>query len=74
MAKVIQTTGDMRIFLANLALAVAHGETKPDQAAVAIKACKEINTSLYSEIKVAAIRAAAGKGSENLGDMGIGGS
>lgn len=55
------TTGDVRTFLANIALAVIRDEVKVPQAAIAVKACEQINVSLYSEIKLAAMQIAAGK-------------
>ena len=70
----IKTTGDMRKFLANVAVSVAQGETDVHQATAPIKACKEISTSLYSEIKVNEMFAQAGKGTSALGDLPIHGN
>lgn len=67
----IETTGDLRAFLANVALAVSRGDMKINEAAVAVKACEQINASLYSEIKSAALQLAAGQSSPPLGDMQI---
>lgn len=70
----IKTTGDIRKFLANVAVSVAQGETDVHKATAAIKACKEISTSLYSEIKVNEMFAQAGKGTSALGDLPIHGN
>ena len=65
----METTGDLRTFLAGLAVAVVHGDTKPQEAAIAIKACKEINSSLYSEIKAATIQVELGRTPSALGEL-----
>lgn len=67
----IKTTSDLRQFLANLAVGVAQGDADVQKAAVAIKACKEINASLYSEIKSAAMQVELGRKPHGLGDMPI---
>lgn len=72
-ARQIETTGDLRRFLGNIALAVAQGNMKPLDAAVAVKACEQINMSLYSEIKSAAIQAAAKREVPPLGSLRIDG-
>jgi hypothetical protein len=71
----LQTTGDLRTFLANVALAVSQGDMKPQDAAIAVKACKELNASLYSELKNRTIQLEAAPGVEvpALGDLLIGG-
>ena len=71
MAKEIRTTGELRKFLANTAVGVVQGDVKPDKAAIAVKACKEVNASLYSEIKAASIAKAAGKEAAELGKLPI---
>ena len=68
----MKTTGDMRKFLANVAISVAQGDTDVHHATAAIKACKEISTSLYSEIKANEMFAAAGQKTSGLGDLPIG--
>ena len=70
----IKTTGDMRKFLANVAVSVAQGDTDVHQSTAAIKACKEISTSLYSEIKVNEMFAQAGKDTSPLGNLPIHGN
>lgn len=67
----IQTTGDLRRFLSYIAGAVARGEMKVPEAAVAVKACEQINASLYSEIKSAAMQAEAGAPAPDLGSLRI---
>lgn len=65
----IMTTGDLRQFLARIAVAVAQSDMKVAEAIVAIKACEQINASLYSEIKSAALALAAGNLAPRLGHM-----
>jgi hypothetical protein len=72
MAATMKTTGDLRKFLSTLAVAVVQGETKAQEAAIAIKAIKEINASLYSEIKTSEMQAAMGRESGKLGDLPLG--
>jgi len=67
----MKTTGEMRKFLATTAMDVVRGDVKVDRAATAVKACKEINASLYSEIKAAGIAKAAGKEAAELGRLPI---
>ena len=71
-AKSLTTTGDLRKLLANLALDVVRGDVKVHEASVAIKACKEINASLYSEIKAATIRNELGQSVTALGRLPLG--
>lgn len=68
----METTGDVRKFLAQIALAVIRDEVKVPQAAVAVKACEQINASLYSEIKRAALQMESNKQSAALGQLRIG--
>lgn len=68
----IATTGDLRTFLSRIAVAVARGDMKVSEAAVAVKACEQINASLYSEIKSAAMQIEAGRAAPLLGQMPIG--
>ena len=67
----IETTGELRRFLSYIAGAVSRGEMKVPEAVVAVKACEQINASLYSEIKSAAIQAEAGKVAPPLGTLRI---
>jgi len=67
-------TGDLRTFLANIALAVSQGEMETRQAVIAVKACEQINASLYSEAKIMAMTLAAGNQPPKLGDLNIRGS
>jgi len=66
------TTGDLRTFLGNVALAVAQGDMKVEEAVVAVKACEQINASLYSEIKSAAIQITLNKQAPEIGNLLIG--
>lgn len=54
-----ETDGEMREFLRNIAMGVAHGDMKVDQGAVAIKACEVIVASHYSAAKIKALALAA---------------
>lgn len=65
----ILTTGDLRSFLANVAMGVIHGDMKVAEAVVAVKACEQINTSLYTEAKMRALAAAENKQSPHLGQL-----
>lgn len=56
----LTTTGDLRTFLARIAVATAQGEMELRNAVVAVKACEQINASLYSEAKIAALSFARG--------------
>lgn len=67
----IATTGDLRAFIANVALGVVSGDIKVDQAVAAIKAGEVINDSLYSETKLAAMQIVAGKEPAQLGALSI---
>lgn len=71
-SSVLKTTGDLRKMLANLATGIVAGDIKVQEAAVAIKACKEINSSLYSEIKATQMLNELGKQTAALGNMPIG--
>jgi len=66
-----ETTSDLRRFLAHLATGIVSGDIEHQKAAVAIKACKEINNSLYSEIKAATIEAELARIPAALGDLKI---
>lgn len=68
----LSTTGDLRTYLANIALAVTQDGLDLRQAAVAVKACEQINASLYSEAKIAALVVAAGGSAVKLGQLNIG--
>lgn len=74
--KSLKTTGDLRTLLANIALDVVRGDVKVQEAAIAVKACKEINSSLYSEIKAAAMLAELTPGATQtaLGDLPLAGA
>lgn len=67
----IETTGDLRAFIANVAMGVVNGDLKVDQAVAAIKAGEVINDSLYSETKLAAMQVVAGKEPTKLGTLSI---
>lgn len=70
----METTGDLRSFLANIAVAVSRGDLKLHEAAVAVKACEQINASLYSEIKNAAFQTERGQPAPGIGLLPIRGA
>ena len=66
----LTTTGDLRVFLARIAVATAQGDMELRNAVVAVKACEQINASLYSEAKIAALAFAQGnKDAPKLGQL-----
>jgi hypothetical protein len=67
----LETTGDLRRFLGHIAVAVAQGDMKVPEAAVAVKACEQINASLYSEIKAALLGQEAGRDAPDIGYLAI---
>ena len=69
--RAMETAGEMRRFLAYVVKAAVQKEISVAEAAVAIKGCEQINASLYSEIKMAALQAVAGQVPAKLGSMRI---
>jgi hypothetical protein len=65
-------TGELRTALSNIMMAVVRGEVKGSDAALSIKAAENINVSLYSEIKYAALLATLGQTAPPLGQLRIG--
>jgi hypothetical protein len=70
----INTTGELRKFLATMLLGVKNGDLDLDKASRITKMAGQINESFYAEIKVAKIRLEAGEAMTKLGDMPIGDS
>ena len=69
----VNTTGQLRTFLAKAMIAVQNGDMDIDKASRITKIAGQINENMYAEIKVAKIRAEAGMemsafGSVELGD------
>jgi len=65
----LETSGDLRRLIKNIALGIMHGEMKVPEAVIAVKACEQINVSLYSEIKHAALLVQLGRTAPELGEM-----
>jgi len=65
----LRTSGDLRKFLSNIALAVAQDEMPIRNAVVAVKACEQINVSLYSEAKIAALMLSHGQQTQPMGQL-----
>jgi len=65
----LESSGDLRRLMKNIAVGVMRKEMNVSEAAVAIKACEQINVSLYSEIKHAAMLVALGRTAPELGEL-----
>lgn len=74
MAKSIQTTGNLRDFLANMLVGLKDGNIKPDVAAKLTKMASVMNESLYAELKSARVLVDLKRPVPALGDMKIGGT
>ncbi len=72
MKEKIQTTGELRDFLASMMIQVQNGNIDLDKASRITKLAGQINESFYAEIKVAKIRAEAGAVMSDLGAMPVG--
>jgi len=70
--KKINSTGQLRMFLAGILEDVVSGDIDLDKARAATKVAGQINESLYAEIKVARVRAEAGEEMIKLGVMPLG--
>ena len=71
-AKSIQTTGQLRDFLASMMVGVKNGDLDIDKASRITKLAGQINESLYAEVKVAKVRLEAGIAMGALGAMKVG--
>lgn len=71
MSKTLSTCGDLREFLANMALGVKNEEIDVKRAMVVIKAAEKINENYYAEIKVARMQIETGKAAAALGALPI---
>jgi hypothetical protein len=71
-AKSIQTTGQLRDFLASMMVGVKDGDISIDKASRITKLAGQINESLYAEVKVAKVRLEAGIVMGELGAMRVG--
>lgn len=72
MAK-INTTGELREFLATMLLGVKNGDLDGDKASKITKIAAQINESFYAEIKIAKVQLEAGKVANELGKLPING-
>lgn len=71
--KTIQTTGDLRVFLATLITRVSTGEVDLDSARVQSKLAAQINGSFYTESKMGQMIKEAEMAVPKLGQMPLGG-
>lgn len=71
MLKKLNTTGDLRNFLADVMMEVKDNGLNLDKASQITKLAGQINESFYAEIKVARIRKEAGFQMGKLGAMPI---
>lgn len=69
MAKSLQTTGQLREFLANMLLGIKSGDVKFQEANSMTRMASQINESFYSEIKIAKVRKDAGSTVAELGAL-----
>lgn len=65
----MQTTGDLRQFLAGMLTAIQNGDLPVDRASQITKMAGQINESFYSEVKVWLVRKAAGDADTKLGTL-----
>ncbi len=72
MSKKLETTGQLREYLASVMQAVQSGEVEITQAAQITKLAGQINESFYAEVKIAKVRAEANKEMSDLGALRIG--
>lgn len=72
MSKKLETTGQLREFLAEMMQAVHDGKIEITQAAQITKLAGQINESFYAEVKIAKVRAEANKEMSDLGALRIG--
>ncbi len=72
MASKLQTTGQLRDFLASMLLGVKNGDIDHDKARNITKMAAQINESFYSEIKIMKVKLEAGHAIATLGDLKLG--
>ena len=70
----LQTTGQLREFLAMAMIGVKNGDMTIDKASQIHKLAGQINDSIYSEAKLAAFVSQAGGTAPNLGELPLGNS
>lgn len=68
----IETTGQLRQFLADCLVSVKDGKIKQDEARNITKMAAQINESIYSEIKTARVMFELGRESQAMGQMSVG--
>jgi hypothetical protein len=68
----LKTTGELRVFLADMLLGIKNGHVEPERARNITKMAAQINESFYSEIKIAKVQLEAGKELADLGNLTIG--
>lgn len=65
----IEESGDLRRLIKNVIVGVMHGDINASDASAIIKGAKEINVSLYSEIKYAFLLKDLGRDIPELGKL-----
>ncbi len=71
MSSKIQTTGQLREYLANMLIGLRDGSTKVDEARAAVKVAEKINESFYAELKVAQIGVQLERKVSELGKLNL---
>jgi hypothetical protein len=71
MAKKIETTGELRQFIADLIVKVEAGDVDGDKARAVTRLAAQINDSFYAEIKVAKMTLEAGGQCVALGKLAV---
>lgn len=72
MAAKINTTGKVRIFLADTLESIKNGSIEVEKAHAIVKMANQIHQSLHAEAKIMKIRADAGQTIGRLGHMEVG--
>lgn len=67
----IETTGQLRRFLADMLVGIKNGHVEPDKASRMTKMAAQINESIYSELKAAKVRIEAGEQVAEMGKLKI---
>lgn len=65
----INTTGQLREFLADALVKTVQKEIAPEDAMVLVRLAGKINDSFFSEVKIAKVNLEAGKTMAEMGDL-----
>ena len=71
MAATIETTGQLRKFLAGMLVGIKDGDIKVDEARAMVKMAEKINESFYAELKIAQINLQLQRKVEALGKVKV---